>query len=184
MDGSRREVFTLLYEQHYDAVLRFARRRIDADLAPDVAADTFLVAWRHMESRPAPTLPWLYATARNVLANTGRREARAAELPARAAHEPRHRDTAPDPADAAGERQDVLRLLARLGPRDREVLYLVAWEELDVRSAAEVLGCSSAAFAVRLHRARRRLERLLADAANPPGAAPAPAVLTPGGQRR
>ena len=45
---------------------------------------------------------------------------------------------------------------------DREVLSLIAWEELSVADAARALGCSAAAFSVRLHRARRRLERLLA----------------------
>jgi RNA polymerase sigma-70 factor, ECF subfamily len=41
------------------------------------------------------------------------------------------------------------------------VLALVAWEELPVADAARALGCSAPVFSVRLHRARRRLERLL-----------------------
>jgi DNA-directed RNA polymerase specialized sigma24 family protein len=50
---------------------------------------------------------------------------------------------------------------AELNETDREVLALVAWEELRVRDAALVLGCSPPVFSVRLHRARRRLEHLL-----------------------
>ena len=34
---------------------------------------------------------------------------------------------------------------------------LVAWEGLDAQRAAVVIGCSQRAFAMRLHRARRRL---------------------------
>ena len=45
--------------------------------------------------------------------------------------------------------------LALLGERDREALLLIAWEGLSVSEAAVVVGCSRAAFAVRLHRARR-----------------------------
>ena len=47
---------------------------------------------------------------------------------------------------------------------DREVLALIAWEELSVAEAARVLGCSAPQFSVRLFRARRRLERLLVGA--------------------
>ncbi len=53
--------------------------------------------------------------------------------------------------------------LAVLSERDREALRLVAWEGLDPERAARAAGCSRGAFAVRLHRARRRLEAALAD---------------------
>ena len=44
---------------------------------------------------------------------------------------------------------------------DREVVLLVAWEGLTPVQAATVLGLTSNAFSVRLHRARRRLDELL-----------------------
>ena len=57
------------------------------------------------------------------------------------------------------------RALAALSERDREVLLLVAWEDLSPALAARALGVTQAAFRVRLHRSRRRLRRLLeADA--------------------
>lgn len=40
---------------------------------------------------------------------------------------------------------------------------LVAWDGLEHRVAAGVMGCSTGAFTVRVHRARRKLERALAD---------------------
>jgi DNA-directed RNA polymerase specialized sigma24 family protein len=56
----------------------------------------------------------------------------------------------------------------KLRDGDREVLALIAWVELSVAEAARALGCPAPLFSVRLHRARRRLERLLsADAAGP-----------------
>ena len=36
---------------------------------------------------------------------------------------------------------------------------MVTWDELSNEEAAEVLGCSKNALAIRLHRARRRLAR-------------------------
>ena len=53
----------------------------------------------------------------------------------------------------------LLTALGSLNERDQEVLVLVAWDGLDRAQAAEVLGISAGAFAVRLHRGRRRLVR-------------------------
>lgn len=64
-----------------------------------------------------------------------------------------------------------------LGPGDQEVLMLTSWDGLNSTAAAKVLGCSRGAFAVRLHRARRRLVRAIEDRglADPePGAPPRP----------
>jgi DNA-directed RNA polymerase specialized sigma24 family protein len=66
-----------------------------------------------------------------------------------------------DPFERAGEAELVRRALGELSERDREALLLIAWEGLDPARAAQVAGCSRATFAVRLHRARKRLDRTL-----------------------
>ena len=84
----------------------------------------------------------------------------AARLRARAARE-RSRGSAAaparDPAERFAERDIALRAFSALGERDREALRLVAWEGLALAGAARAAGVSRAAFAMRLHRARRRL---------------------------
>ena len=50
---------------------------------------------------------------------------------------------------------------ARLRSTDRELLALVAWEGLDARELALVVGCSRNAARIRLHRARRRFAQAL-----------------------
>ena len=67
-------------------------------------------------------------------------------------------------ADPAG----VLSALAGLRPDDREVLRLAAWEGLDPREMGLVLGCSPNAAAIRLHRARRRLQEAMDDTEGEP----------------
>jgi DNA-directed RNA polymerase specialized sigma24 family protein len=52
--------------------------------------------------------------------------------------------------------------LGHLSEGQREVLRLAAWEGMDARRAAAALGCSPAAYTLRLHRARRRLAKELA----------------------
>lgn len=59
--------------------------------------------------------------------------------------------------EVALERVTVLRALLQLSAEDREALMLSVWDGMSYRSAAKVVGCSTAAFGVRLHRARRRL---------------------------
>jgi DNA-directed RNA polymerase specialized sigma24 family protein len=53
---------------------------------------------------------------------------------------------------------------ARVRPSDRDVLLLTSWDGLSNEQAARVLELSERSFAVRLHRARRRLESALQDA--------------------
>ena len=71
----------------------------------------------------------------------------------------------------------MFRALAALGERDREALLLVAWDGLEPAAAAEALGVRSGTFAVRLHRARRRFARRLAELDAEPGVAGRPSRL-------
>lgn len=153
------ERFERLYRENFHAVLRFAATRIDPERAKDVAAETFLVAWRRLDDVPEKPRAWLLGVARKVIAGQFRSQTRRDALAARvggAAHE-----SAPDPAAALASRDEALVAFATLGERDREVLRLVAWDGLSAAEAAEVLGVTRLAFTVRLHRARRRLERAL-----------------------
>ncbi len=119
------------------------------------------MAWRRRDELPAVPLPWLYGVARKVLANhrrgAGRREALADRAGAHTA------PFAPDPAEAIGVRADLVRALATLSENDRELVLLVAWEGLSVAEAAAILGCRDGTAAVRLHRARKRLQRALSE---------------------
>jgi RNA polymerase sigma-70 factor (ECF subfamily) len=58
---------------------------------------------------------------------------------------------------------------------EREVLRLIAWDGLNTREAGSALGCSAAAFRVRLYRARRRLAKHLAEAGHSPDERPSEA---------
>lgn len=51
--------FAVVFHDHYDQVHAYARRRVSAESSADVAAETFLVAWRRFSSCPAEPLPWL-----------------------------------------------------------------------------------------------------------------------------
>ena len=168
------EEFTAMFREHYPRVLAFVSRRTDPFREHDVVADTFATAWRHAGRLPVEPLPWLYKVARNSLANeerATRRQTRLAERIARRGVEP-----VPDHAVSVVADAGLRQALGRLSAADREALLLIGWEGLDHAAAAQVLGCSAVTFKVRVHRARRRLARLLerADREDPPATIPAP----------
>ena len=151
--------FNRLYERHFDAVRAYAWRRVPG-LADEIVAETFLVAWRRLDEVPDDALPWLIGVARNVRANLHRSDRRQDALVQRLGPEPRAGD---DPVDTVGERDALRSALATLSEADREVLLLTAWDDLDRDQVARALGCSRANVAVRLFRARRRLEAALGE---------------------
>ena len=125
-------------------------------MANEVVAETFLIAWRKLESVPVEPLPWLLNVAGKVLANR-RRADRRRDLFVRTLRE------APtfDPTDAVSTRVAIEQAIERLPHAEREALKLTIWDGLDVRGGAIAAGCSRATFSVRLHRARRRLMKEL-----------------------
>ncbi len=145
-----------LYERHADEVHRYALRRSDRDTAEEVTAQVFLVAWRRRAAVPEDALPWLYGVARRVLADQRRGASRRSRLGQRL------RSVAVEEVPQL-ELHDrgLTEALQRLRARDREALLLCYWEELQPAQIARAMGCSRAAAAVRLHRARLRLAREL-----------------------
>ncbi len=154
--------FESCFRDHYAQLLAFAMRRVSGrEVAEDVVADTFAVAWRRRDCIPDGALPWLYAIAANVIADQYRLARRRHDLGLRLAHEAAAGEIARDPAEDLARRDTFSLAFARLNEREREVLRLAAWDGLGVREAAQVLGCSPGAYRVRLHRARRRLAKQL-----------------------
>jgi RNA polymerase sigma-70 factor (ECF subfamily) len=152
----RRRRLEGLFREHAAAVHAYARRRTDGASADDAVGEVFGIAWRRIAEVPEPALPWLLACARRVLANQRRGERRAGALRSRLAANAAPRSAMPE-GDGA-----LRAALSGLRSRDREILLLTAWEGLGPAEAAAVLGCSRRTVAVRLHRARRRLEAALA----------------------
>lgn len=157
---SRQQLFSELFEAYYTKVLAYARRRVGADAASDVVAETFLAAWINLERLSGDPLPWLYSLARGATSHHLRSLARRTRLRGRIALRDPGSAT-PDHADTVGWEDTFDAAFRQLRGAEREVLRIVVWEGLSGRGGAAALGCSVTAFKVRLHRARRHLRRLL-----------------------
>jgi RNA polymerase sigma factor (sigma-70 family) len=166
--GAERQEFDALFEAHYSELRRFVLRRLENQAAAeDVLAETFATAWRRREATPDPALPWLFGVCHKVIANHRRSAKRRVRLLNRLAAS--RLDLGRDPAELVAERSEIGRAFAGLSDSQREVLRLVAWDGLGAADAAAVLGCTPAAFRVRLHRARSELAKHLSEAGQEPG---------------
>lgn len=160
--AEREQRFRDVAELVIEPTRRYLLRRSDAATTDDVLSETLLVCWRRLDEMPAvdeQIIPWMIVVARNLLANSQRAERRRTRLvgkivaldpPAAALHD----GAVDDPAGA----DDVREALTRLRSADAELLRLWAWDGLETPQLATVLGISSNAAAIRLHRAKSRLK--------------------------
>ncbi len=129
----------------------------DRGLADDLCQEAFTrVLASRLEPRSREHLTrYLYKTAIHLLHDRHRRSRR--EPPLAGDAELR---TAEAPADP-GLRADLGRALAALDPRQRRLLWLAHVEGFDHATIAATLGARPGSIRVMLHRARRKLARLL-----------------------
>jgi RNA polymerase sigma-70 factor (ECF subfamily) len=152
-DAERRARFEQVVTSVYEPVQRYLLRRTDPATADDVLGDVLLVLWRRLDDVPADNpLPWAYGVARGCFANNRRSAARQERLVHRLAQT--RPDERPDDVELADALDD-------LPVSDGEILRLWAWEQLPPRELALALGISANAASIRLHRAKRRLKKLL-----------------------
>ena len=152
-----------LYAAHYAEVLAYCARRIGRDGADDAASEVFMIAWRRRDEIDwAGARPWLFGIARGVIANGWRSERRRLRLVSRIGGLAPASPPAPDVVVVRREEdREVLDALAELGEIDREVLMLSAWEGMSAPEIAVAIGVSPSAAEQRLHRAKRRLAKVL-----------------------
>lgn len=176
--GSRLEpaLLGLLYERHASAVYRYLARRAGQTVAEDLLSEVFVAAvgarMRVIPHSSGSALPWLYGIAGNVLHTHFRRLHRL---------EPTRHDHGMDwdavdaRLDAQALRDQLRAALSCLSQVERELLLLVAWEQLTPSEAAAALGIAQVTARSRLHRARQKAQQSLDAATDSP--LPAAALL-------
>jgi RNA polymerase sigma factor (sigma-70 family) len=165
VDDDRRIRFEAVYAVTYEHILGYAVRRCDTpEDAADVVAETFTIAWRRVDALPQgpEARLWLYAVARNVLANHRRGQVRQQSRNVALDHD--LADLYAGTPETSVELGAIAGAFRELPHGDRELISLVAWEGLDHGEIAQVLDCSRNAVRIRLHRARKRFSKALAGA--------------------
>ena len=151
-----------LYHRYARSVLGLALRRLgDRGRAEDAVQETFASVWRSARSyRPerGPGAPWLYAVARNAIADGGRKRV---ESPTDPPDVP-SLDRGPDErAEQEWVSWRVHRALEELPVHEREVISLAYWSGLSQSEVAEFLGIPLGTVKTRTRAALARLADLL-----------------------
>ncbi len=162
--------FRELYDRWADDLLAYFYRRVfDPEVAAELLAETFAVAFERRErfrdlGRPGGA--WLYGIAAKELSHWFRRsrvELKAArrlglDIP-RLDHDSMTRIEAL--ADAETQRRHLARALSALPAGERDAVSLRVIRELDYPEIAQRLRCTEAAARTRVHRGLARLSTLV-----------------------
>ena len=183
IEASRREPdrFASLFDRHAPHIHRYLVRRVGRQAADDLVAETFLVAFgKRGAYDPAfrDARPWLYGIATNLVGRHRREEVRQFRLSQAAGPDPVQSDyseRAVGNLTAQSVRAVLADALAGLAEPDRDVLLLIAWEQLSYDEVACALGIPVGTVRSRLHRARTKVRQALAGT---PAAATYEEILT------
>lgn len=153
--------FATLYDHYVDVVYAFVlRRNQDAQLAQEITALTFEKALKNLgrfQWQGSGLRPWLLRIAHNELISYHRRQRFWSFLSFNHASELNLEQQ----FEEAEEHRQLHAALQRLKTRDREVLWLRYFDELEMAEIAAILGCSIDNVYLRLHRALKRLSQEL-----------------------
>ena len=158
---------------HLDVVYQVARHAAGPGQEPeDLVQETYLRAYAAFSSYRGQSMrAWLAAICLNAArSEVRRRRRRPWEVTARTpldALPAARRDDTPDVAEvviAGLEAQEVSRCLARLPDQQRLCIVLMDVAGYTAREVSEVLGCPRGTVLARVHRGRRKLGQLLAEA--------------------
>jgi RNA polymerase sigma factor (sigma-70 family) len=143
-----------IYRKHAEELTRFATFLVGPGDAPDIVSSAVLrslssQAWPRVEHHRAYLFRAVLNEARLHHRSTARRRAR------------EQRAAVPEATHEVDLLSDVLEMVDRLSPRQRAVVYLAYWDDLDPAAIADVLGVSEGSVRRHLARARAALRRML-----------------------
>lgn len=161
------DAFETLYEHFFPRVYNFiyARLKNSAD-ADDVTSITFMKMNENLnqyDPSKAAFSTWLFRIAMNAIVDHTRRSAKNNETEWEDSFDPEAPDYVKPEAQVLKNEgnSELLKALAKLPERDRRVVELKFFSELDARVIAEIMNMSEGNIRVTLHRTLAKLKKLL-----------------------
>ena len=164
----REAEFARIFDEFSAPIYNYVLRMVsDHDRAADITQDTFIKAYRKLDSLTdaTSTRAWIYRIATNTAIDEIRRRRLVSPM---GPDEERHRqrpDSRPGPEAqvmAATLDERVQRALLRLRPNHRQCLLLSDVEDMSAQQIADVMGMSYGAVRTLLCRARGEMRHALA----------------------
>jgi RNA polymerase sigma-70 factor (ECF subfamily) len=160
------ERFGVVFDRYFAEIHGYVAKRLGRDAADDVAAETFLAAFRsrrRFDVNRGTVRAWLYGIVTNHMSAYHRQEVRAYRTVERAGMqgaEEGHADRVVERVDARAAGRELAGALAKLPRGDREVLLLIALGGLSHADVAAALGIPYGTVGSRLNRVRKKLRAL------------------------
>lgn len=161
------DAFTGIYDRYFPVIHRYVAGRLGPQIADDLSAETFLVAFRRRDRfDPArgAVRPWLFGIATNLVAQHRRMETRRYQALARTGAEPAaesHESRVVAWVTAEGLQPQLAKALAALSRQERDVVLLAALSDLGHEEIAQALAIPNGTVRSRLSRARKKLRAVL-----------------------
>ena len=150
---------------HQEAVFRLCYLLLgDPDDAEDIAQETFLRAWNHLQrfDTARPLRPWLLSIASNLASNRRRSAGRYVSALMRAfRNEPASSTSLEEKSTQHLEASQLWKAVQTLSVPDQQVVYLRYFLELSVAESAQVLNVPDGTVKSRLNRALDRLRGII-----------------------
>jgi RNA polymerase sigma-70 factor (ECF subfamily) len=153
-----RGAFAQLVGRHQRSIYGYLARRAGAPVAEDLLAEVWMAAFRgrgSFDARFESARPWLFTIARNVLHSHWGTRPHGVHATGDVLSDPW--PEVDDRLDAADVSDSLRAAVQALPEPQREVLLLVAWEDLTPSEVAVVLDIPAATVRSHLYRARRSL---------------------------
>jgi RNA polymerase sigma-70 factor, ECF subfamily len=165
---SREIEFAQLFDEYAAPIHNYVLRMVgDHDRAADITQDTFIKAYRKLDTvaEATSTRSWLYRIATNTAIDDMRRRRMVTPMGDDApafANRPDHRPGPEAQVMASTLDERVQRALMQLRPNHRQCLLLSDLDDMSAQQIGEVMGLSYAAVRTLLCRARGEMRRALA----------------------
>lgn len=166
--SSRESAFNHLFEDFADPIFNYILRMVgDRDRADDIAQDTFIKAYRKLDTLTddASVRSWIYRIATNTAIDEMRRRrfvSRPQADEGRPLDELRDGSAGPEAQLMSSVLDDrIQRALLRLRPNHRQCIVLSDLEDMSAQQIGEVMGMSYGAVRTLLCRARAEMRRAL-----------------------
>lgn len=157
--------FEAVFDRHFDIVRRYAQARVGIDAGEDIAADTFVIAFRRRSSfdaRYVSARPWLLGIASNLIRRHARTEhARMRALARIVVEEASYDPVRIEALDAQRIGPLLLEALGDLDPAQRDTFLLFSVGELTYEEVAAAQGIPTGTVRSRIFNVRRLLRERL-----------------------
>jgi RNA polymerase sigma-70 factor, ECF subfamily len=172
LDPALERAFDRLWRQYYRRLWAFARSyaSVSSEEAEDFVQEIMWKVYRALPGldRSRPSAPWVFRIARNHCIDRMRAAAPRLERGRELGAPEELADTSPGPSESLARsdaRASVRRFMARLGPVDRQILYLAYYESLRMRDIGSIVDMPEGTVKYRIHELKRRLRRSLEEEA-------------------